>query len=120
MLTATKLIVSLLHSAEAIFIPAALQKFGCSPSDALSIYGILSGMALPFILFPSAISNAFAVMLLPSIAQAQAENDTYKINKSVTFATKYNLLIGGYAFVFYNLWKDMGILFLIMNLLVHI
>lgn len=51
MLTATKLIVSLLHSAEAIFIPAALQKFGCSPSDALSIYGILSGMALPFILF---------------------------------------------------------------------
>ena len=59
-LTTTKLVVSLLHSAEAIFIPAALQKFGCSSSDALSIYGILSGMAMPFILFPSAISNAFA------------------------------------------------------------
>ena len=112
MLTATKLIVSLLHSAEAIFIPAALQKFGCSPSDALSIYGILSGMALPFILFPSAISNAFAVMLLPSIAQAQAENDTYKINKSVTFATKYNLLIGWLCLCIFIIYgKDMGILF---------
>lgn len=111
-LTTTKLVVSLLHSAEAIFIPAALQKFGCSSSDALSIYGILSGMAMPFILFPSAISNAFAVMLLPSIAQAQAENDTIKITRSVTFATKYNLLIGWLCICIFIIYgKDIGILF---------
>jgi len=111
-LTITKLIVSLLHSSEAVFIPAALQKYGCSPSDALSIYGILSGMVMPFILFPSAISNAFAVMLLPSIAQAQAENDTRKISRSVTFATKYSLLIGWLCvciFIIYG--NDMGVLF---------
>lgn len=111
-LTTTKLIVSLLHSAEAIFIPAALQKFGCSQSDALSIYGILSGMAMPFILFPSAISNAFAVMLLPSIAQAQAENDTNKISLSVTFATKYNLLIGWLCICIFIIYgNDIGMLF---------
>lgn len=111
-LTTTKLIVSLLHSAEAIFIPAALQKFGCSPSDALSIYGILSGMAMPFILFPSAISNAFAVMLLPSIAQAQAENDINKISLSVTFATKYNLLIGWLCICIFIIYgNDIGMLF---------
>lgn len=111
-LTSTKLIVSLLHSVEAIFIPAALQNYGCSSSDALSIYGVLSGMAMPFILFPSAISNAFAVMLLPSVAKAQAENDTAKISRSVTFAAKYSLLIGWLCvciFIMYG--KDMGILF---------
>ncbi|HBA97122.1 MAG TPA: polysaccharide biosynthesis protein [Lachnospiraceae bacterium] len=112
MLTTTKLVVSLLHSAEAIFIPAALQKSGCSTSDALSIYGILSGMAMPFILFPSAISNAFAVMLLPSIAQAQAENDTNKISRSVTFATKYNLLIGWVCICIFIIYgNDIGVLF---------
>lgn len=111
-LTVTKLIVSLLHSAEAVFIPAALQKSGCSPSEALSIYGILSGMVLPFILFPSAISNAFAVMLLPSVAQAQAENNTAKISRSVTFATKYNLLIGWlFVCIFVVYGNELGILF---------
>lgn len=111
-LTTTKLVVSLLHSAEAIFIPAALQKYGCSTQNALSIYGILSGMAMPFILFPSAISNAFAVMLLPSIAKAQAENDINKINRSVTFATKYNLLIGWLCICIFIIYgNDIGILF---------
>jgi len=111
-LTTTKLIVSLLHSAEAVFIPAALQKYGFSPADALSIYGILSGMAMPFILFPSAISNSFAVMLLPSIAQAQAEKNFTKIRKSVTFATKYNLLIGWLCICIFIVFGDeMGTLF---------
>ena len=111
-LTTTKLIVSLLHSAEAVFIPAALQKYGCSQADALSIYGILSGMAMPFILFPSAISNSFAVMLLPSIAQAQAEKNSAKIKKSVTFATKYNLLIGWLCICIFIIFGDeMGMLF---------
>ncbi|MCI9079373.1 MAG: polysaccharide biosynthesis protein [Lachnospiraceae bacterium] len=111
-LTTTKLIVSLLHSAEAVFIPAALQKYGCSPADALSIYGILSGMAMPFILFPSAISNSFAVMLLPSIAQAQADKNSAKIRKSVTFATKYNLLVGWLCICIFIIFGDeMGTLF---------
>lgn len=112
MLTTTKLIVSLLHSAEAVFIPAALQKHGYTPADALSIYGVLSGMAMPFILFPSAVSNAFAVMLLPSIAKAQAEKDSSRIKKSVTFATKYNFLIGWLCVcIFIVFGNEMGILF---------
>ena len=51
-LTGTKLILSILHSAESVFIPAALRKYGYSAANALSTYGILSGVALPFILFP--------------------------------------------------------------------
>ena len=93
-LTTTKLVISILHSAEAVFIPAALKKFGCSAQDALSIYGILSGIALPFIMFPSTIANSFAVMLLPAIAQAQASHRQQTIKKYVTLSSKYSLLIG--------------------------
>ncbi len=67
---------------------------------------------MPFILFPSAISNSFAVMLLPSIAQAQAEKNFAKIRKSVTFATKYNLLIGWLCICIFIVFGDeMGTLF---------
>jgi stage V sporulation protein B len=108
-LTTTKLVISILHSVEAVFIPAALKKFGCSPEDALSIYGILSGIALPFILFPSTITNSFAVMLLPAIAQAQAERSDQKIKNYVTLSGKYSLFIG-YLFtcIFLIFGKDFG------------
>lgn len=110
-LTTTKLIISILHSVEAVFIPAALKKYGCSAQDALSIYGILSGIALPFILFPSTITNSFAVMLLPAIAQADARKDTKKIQTYVTLSGKYSLFIG-YLFtcIFFLFGKEFGIL----------
>ena len=112
MLTSTKLIISILHSVESIFIPAALRKYGLSSSDALSIYGILSGMAVPFILFPSAVTNSFAVMLLPSIAKAQADEDFDKIKTSVTLTAKYSLIIGWlFTCIFLIYGNRMGIAF---------
>lgn len=109
-LTTTKLVISILHSVEAVFIPAALKKFGCSAQDALSIYGILSGIAMPFILFPSTITNSFSVMLLPAIAQAQAEHAENKIRTYVTLSGKYSLFIG-YLFtcIFLLFGKEFGL-----------
>jgi len=109
-LTTTKLVISILHSVEAVFIPAALKQFGCSPQEALGIYGVLSGIALPFILFPSTITNSFAVMLLPAIAQAQAERSVKKIRAYVTLSGKYSLYIG-YLFtgIFLLFGKEFGI-----------
>ncbi len=110
-LTTTKLVLSILHSVESIFIPAALKKFGCSVQDALSIYGILSGIAMPFILFPSSITNSFSVMILPAIAQAQAEHAEKKIRSYITLSGKYSLFIG-YLFtcIFLLFGKEFGIL----------
>lgn len=111
-LTSTKLILSILHSVESIFIPAALRKYGLSSADALSIYGILSGMAIPFILFPSAITSSFAIMLLPSVAKSQAEEDYPKIRTSVTLTAKYSLIIGWlFTCIFLIYGKRMGIIF---------
>lgn len=93
-LTGTKLIVSLLHSAEAVFIPAALRKYGCTPSEALGIYGILSGIVMPFLLFPSSIFNSIAVMLLPAVADSQASGQENQIRHYVSVSVRYCLLIG--------------------------
>ncbi|MBR1743176.1 MAG: polysaccharide biosynthesis protein [Lachnospiraceae bacterium] len=93
-LTGTKLILALLHSVEAVFIPAALKKYGYSSEEALALFGVFSGIALPFILFPSTVTNSFAVMLLPSIAEAHAGGNMKQIRNYVTKSGKYSLLIG--------------------------
>lgn len=69
-LMGNRLVLNLLGSAEAILIPSRLIDYGLTNKEALSIYGVLTSMALPFILFPSALTNSMAVLLLPSAAKA--------------------------------------------------
>ncbi len=67
---------------------------GLSSSDAFAVYGVLTGMALPFILFPSAITNSMAVLLLPSVAQAQAEGNDKSIASCIALSLRYSLYMG--------------------------
>ncbi|SFR95441.1 putative polysaccharide biosynthesis protein [Anaeromicropila populeti] len=104
-LTGNHLIVSLLHSLEAILIPTMLKRSGLSTSEALSVYGVLTGMALPFILFPSAITNSLAVLLLPTISEANAAKNQSAINQTTSISIKYSLVIGIFStgiFIFFG------------------
>ncbi len=93
-LTANRLLISILHSVEAILIPNMLKKYGLSSSEALSIYGILNGMSMPFIMFPSAITNSLSVLLLPTISEAQSSRNHEVIRKTTAVSIKYSMLIG--------------------------
>ncbi len=88
-LTLQRISLNLLQTAEAAFIPLRLRLCSFSTSEALSIYGVLTGMALPLILFPSAITNSVALMLLPAIAKTQASESPDRlaalIRKSIFF-----------------------------------
>lgn len=81
-LTGSRVLLNVLQSVEAISIPLRLQQYGYSVSHALSNYGVLTGMALPCILFPSAITNSVSTMLLPTVAEIQATKD-YRTLKRV-------------------------------------
>lgn len=74
-LTANRTAVTLLQSVEAAAIPTSLKLFGLSTSDALSTYGVLTGMALPCILFPSAITSSVGTVLMPAVTKAQADGN---------------------------------------------
>ena len=93
-LMGNRLVLNLLAGAEAVWIPNRLQQYGLSDAGAFSVYGVLTGMALPFILFPSAITNSIAVLLLPSVAKDQAEGRTKSIAQSVAMALRYSLYMG--------------------------
>ena len=89
-----RLILNVLGSAEAIWIPNKLMSFGLTNSEALSIYGVLTSMALPFILFPSAITNSMAVLLLPTVAQAQADGNEGRISSMISMSLRYSCYMG--------------------------
>ena len=78
-LTSSRILMNLLQSIESISIPLCLQKYGYTNSDALSTYGVLTGMALPCILFPTALTNSVSTMLLPTVAEIQAEDDLLRL-----------------------------------------
>ena len=75
-LTANRTAVTLLQSVEAASIPASLKLYGMSTPEALSTYGVLTGMALPCILFPSAITSSVGTVLMPAVTKAQADGNS--------------------------------------------
>lgn len=93
-LTANRVVITLLQSVEAVLIPIQLRKYGLTTSEALSIYGILNGMALPLILFPSSFTNSLSVMLLPDVAEAQAASNTTRIQRTSKVTIQYCLILG--------------------------
>lgn len=74
-LTANRTAVTLLQSVEAASIPACLKLYGMSTSEALSLYGVLTGMALPCILFPSAVTNSVGTVLMPAVSAASTSGN---------------------------------------------
>lgn len=110
-LSSTRLVISILNSLEAVLIPAMLIQYGMPARQAISIYGILSGMVLPFLLFPGAITNSLSVLLLPAISNAYGRNDRRKIKVTSQIAIKYTLLLGLLStFVFSMFGKNLGAL----------
>lgn len=93
-LTASRLILTFSSSVENLLIPGRLCLFGYTTSEALSIYGILTGMALAIILFPTVLTNSISVLLLPTIAEAQAQNNRILIRKAIEKTVEYCLLLG--------------------------
>lgn len=93
-LMGNRLILNVLGSAEAIWIPNKLMSSGLTNSEALSVYGVLTSMALPFILFPSAITNSMAVLLLPTVAEAQADGNEARISSMISMSLRYSCYMG--------------------------
>lgn len=94
-LTFHRLIINLLHSFEATLVPYTLQQSGMTKAMALSQYGILNGMAFPFIFFPTALTGSLSVLLLPAVSRANKEENTGYLSKVIRLSLTFS---GGLGF----------------------
>lgn len=85
-LTLNRIVLNLLQSVEAVSIPARLRLYGYDNATALSVYGVLTGMAMPLIFFPNALTNSVSVLLLPLVSENYAMGDLSAV-KSAIFRT---------------------------------
>ena len=93
-LSANRLVLNLLQSIEAVYIPNRLMAYGLNNADALGVYGVLTGMSLPLILFPSAITNSISVLLLPIVSEADASGNSSAVRRAIMISIRYCMLLG--------------------------
>lgn len=105
-LTINKIMITFLQCFEAILVPLVLIESGLSSDDALSIYGILTGMALPVISFPSAINSSVSTMILPTIAGANTNGDKLQVRKTTEVSIWFSLVMGIFFIGFFLYFGD--------------
>lgn len=105
-LSATRITSSLLSAAENILIPGRLQVYGYSTEKALSIYGELTGMAMPLLLLPSAFLMAASTSLVPEITQACASGHSKRVSRTVSAALLFTSVISIGAACFYAVFPQ--------------
>jgi stage V sporulation protein B len=106
-LTINRLSVAFSTSLENLLIPQKLQLYGYTQTDALSIYGILSGMTLSIILFPCVLTNSLSVLLLPAISEARGRSNENQIRRTTKEAIQLGLLLGFAFTILFLLTGDM-------------
>ena len=82
-----------LQTAENLLIPLLLEAGGASVSAALSQYGMLGGMVLPVLLFPTALPAAFGTLLLPEIAKARSAGHIHRVQQLSLCSLRLTLLM---------------------------
>lgn len=103
-ITTNNLMLTLFSSLETILIPAMLYYFYMNSDKSMEIYGIITGIVIPFLLFPSTITTSLSTMLLPAVSYARAKSNrpliVEAIKKSLTFCFVLGLLAWGFYMIF--------------------
>ncbi len=105
-LTANRMALNVLQSIEAVSLPAGLKDFGYDNLTALSVYGVLTGMALPFIFFPNALTSSISILLLPIISENHALGKLDAVKDTIKKTIKYCGALGIFCMLFFLLAGD--------------
>ncbi len=100
-LTSSRILINILQSIESISIPLYLSKFGFTSAESLQTYGVLTGMALPCILFPSALTNSLSTMLLPAVAELETSKNNKKLFYLIEKVLFYGTALGSFCCLFF-------------------
>ena len=106
-LTANRMVLNFLQSIEAVTLPAKLRLYGYDVTTALSVYGVLTGMAMPLIFFPNAVTSSISILLLPLISESYAVGNFRKVKENTLQTIRFCALLGLFCmavFLFLGKW----------------
>jgi stage V sporulation protein B len=88
---------SVLLTTEHLLIPRGFEAAGRSKEEAMRVYGVIHGMALPVLLYPSAVLSSLASLLVPEISQLRVQKKADQIDRAAAKILKLSLLYGVFA-----------------------
>ena len=95
---------SVLLTLEHLLIPVCFRRSGQSAGGAMTLYGVIHGMALPVILYPAAIMTALSSMLVPEFAECAARGNKGRIDsmaaRAIKIAVLFSMGTAGIMFIF--------------------
>lgn len=83
---------SALSTLEHLLVPRGFRKSGLSADAALAGYGIIQGMAMPVLGFPSVLLSSLAENVIPELTNAQVRGETGRIRREVKTLLGMSLL----------------------------
>lgn len=79
-----------------LLVPVQLRKSGLSSKETFSAFGIIQGVAVPVIMFPSTFLNSFSNLIVPELAECQAATkditDNVRIHHIINWMFQITLL----------------------------
>ena len=92
-LSLNRMLLCILQGFETALLPVKLKQFGLTSQEALSVYATFTGMALPLILFPTAVTSAVGTLLLPAVSEAKTKSQTDHLAQTIysTYSTAFDL-----------------------------
>ena len=99
-LTVNRLSLTGLQCLESILIPHMLNLYLKNGDQALILYGTLTGMVLPCIMFPTTLTASLSTMLLPAISSEHTKEHSHAISGIIRKSICFCLIIGIFSSLF--------------------
>ena len=84
---------SLVNSAVAVLLPVMLMRAGASESEALSLFGIVTGMAVPVLFIPSTLIGSLALVLVPELSEDFYRKNFARLQKNIERGLRFSVLL---------------------------
>ena len=108
-ITSVRASTSLVNSLVSVLLPAMLLKTGCNESEALKLFGIVSGMALPVLFIPSTIIGSISLVLVPELSEDFYSKNFKRLSLNIERGLKVTFLIACALIPFFFAFgRDLG------------
>ena len=108
-ITSVRVSGTLVNSAVSVLFPAMLVRAGASDSQALTLLGIATGMAMPILMIPATVIGSLSLVLIPELSEDFFRRNNARLYKNVERGLRVALLVAFFLLpFFYALGEDLG------------
>lgn len=92
-ITCLHIVSSLLQPLIAIVVPYELQLAGYTETQAIGLFGIVTGMTMPLLALPNTLVGSYATALIPEITTTLVKKDKKELSSQIKTAICFTLFI---------------------------